>query len=624
MGRAFYPAREEHMVEDFVKANTYYHAPSGDHFMMIRRGGQYYQRRHQLAEDREINVIERQIHYVMGSGNHARTYLHFDAAGKLTQLPLGWYAEGGGFWAMSPNYDQPRHVGFQREIGFGCMFCHNGYPEMAPGEDASGREPRFRGRLAEGIDCQRCHGPGRDHIKALTAGAGSAKIRSAIVNPRRLDAERQLEICMQCHLETTTRSLPNSIVRFDRSVFSFRPGEPLAGYVLHFDYAPENGSKDRFEIAHTVYRLRKSPCFQATAGTKQAMTCTTCHDPHKALRGAEASARYRDICRQCHAADFTALVASRRHTTSDDCLTCHMPKRRTDDVIHAVMTDHFIQRRKPDRDLLARLAEQPETEATRYRGEVVLYYPPRLPQTPEAELYLATAQVIDAANLGKGIPRLRQAIETSRPKQAGFYYHLAEAYRKSGKEDEAFPLYEATLERAQKHRDAWLNYSVALSKVGRIEQAARVLERALEQLPNDPLLLNNLGELHLNEASAKTGMQSKALASLRRAVEIDPLLHAAQHNLGLAYAGIGNTELAVRAWEEAIRIQPSYALAHNSLANALADREQFDKAATHYRLAIRFDPEYANAHLNYANVLHSPGQVCPGGGRTAGSDSSES
>jgi Tfp pilus assembly protein PilF len=453
---------------------------------------------------------------------------------------------------MNPNYDQPRHMGFQREIGFACMFCHNGYPEVAPGEDASGREPRFRGRLPEGIDCQRCHGPGRNHIKALKVGASLEKIRAAILNPARLNPESQLEVCMQCHLETTTRSLPHAVVRFDRNVFSFRPGEPLADYVLNFDYAPGRGHEDRFEIAHTVYRLRKSACFLSTAGTPQAMTCTTCHNPHKTSRGA----RYVEVCRRCHAADFKARVASGRHTASSDCLLCHMPKRRTDDVIHAVMTDHYIQRRKPDRDLLATLAEQPETEATRYRGEVVLYYPPRLPQTPETELYLAAAQVIDAANLAEGIPRLRRAVEVSKPKQAGFYFHLAEAYSGSGKPEEAFRMYEAALARAPKHRDAWLNYSVALSKAGRTEHAARVLEQALEQLPDDPLLLSNLGEVYLGDVFSKSGIQSKALEVLRRAVDIDPGLPAAQNNMGLAYSRIGNNELAVRAWKEAIRIQP--------------------------------------------------------------------
>jgi hypothetical protein len=30
---------------------------------------------------------------------------------------------------------------------------------------------------------------------------------------------------------------------------------------------------------------------------------------------------------------------------SEDCITCHMPKRRTEDVEDVAMTDHLIQRR---------------------------------------------------------------------------------------------------------------------------------------------------------------------------------------------------------------------------------------------------------------------------------------
>src|SRR5262249_25501981 len=154
--------------------------------------------------------------------------------------------------------------------------------------------------------------------------------------------------------------------------------------------------------------------------------------PHKRSDGTD----YSQVCRRCHAADFNARVTSGRHTASADCIGCHMPKRRTDDVVHVVMTDHYIQRRKPDRNLLAPLAEQHESEVTRYRGEVVLYSPPKLRSTPEAELYLAVAQVVDATNLETGVARLKQAIEASHPKQAGFYFHLAEGLSKSGKTNE--------------------------------------------------------------------------------------------------------------------------------------------------------------------------------------------
>ena len=604
MGRSFYPARPENMVEDFAAGNPYYHLRSNRYYTMIERDGQYFQRRHQLdLEGREINVFERQIHYVMGSGNHTRAYLHLDPQGRLTQLPLGWYPERGGYWAMNPNYDQPKHSGFQRDISFECMFCHNGYPEVAPGEDVLGRPARYRGRLAEGIDCQRCHGPGQNHIDAVSAGAGAEKVRAAILNPADLDPERQLETCMQCHLETTSRSLPHSIQRFDRPIFSFRPGEPLADYILHFDKAPTNVPEDRFEVAHMAYRMRKSACFLATAGTPQAMTCTTCHDPHHVTRGDEATAQYVSVCRDCHGADFNALVAAGQHTESADCLGCHMPKRRADDVIHAVMTDHYIQRHKPNRDLLAPLSERMENDDTRYRGEVVLYYPPELPATPDTELYLAVAQVMDGSNLEAGIPRLRQAIDTHQPAEADFYFHMAEAYGRVGKLDEAFPMYEAALERGPKHRDAWLNYSVALSEAGQAERAVSVLKQALEQLPDDPKLLNNLGD-----AYTKQGLPSEALSVLQQAVAIDPALPTTQNNLGLAHSAMGNAEPAMAAWREAIRIQPDYALAHNNLANALSNGEQFAEAESHYRQAIELDPEYVEAHFNYAALLASQGR----------------
>ena len=45
------------------------------------------------------------IDYVMGSGNHVRTYLHRTTRGTLIELPLAWYAEKGGSWALNPGFD---------------------------------------------------------------------------------------------------------------------------------------------------------------------------------------------------------------------------------------------------------------------------------------------------------------------------------------------------------------------------------------------------------------------------------------------------------------------------------------------------------------------------------------
>jgi len=45
-----------------------------------------------------------------------------------------------------------------------------------------------------------------------------------------------------------------------------------------------------FRDCSCAYRLRKSACFRASQ-----MTCTTCHDPHQALRGQQAVEHYTSV-----------------------------------------------------------------------------------------------------------------------------------------------------------------------------------------------------------------------------------------------------------------------------------------------------------------------------------------
>src|SRR5258708_25418342 len=186
---------------------------------------------------------------------------------------------------------------------------------------------------------------------------------NSIVNPSRLSAQRQMEICMVCHLETTSFPLPNAIQRYERGPFSFKPGEPMGAFILNFDHAAGKGRDDKFQIVNAVYRLRRSACFLKSNG---ALRCTTCHNPHDVPRGEQAAQHYTAVCRQCHASALDRIVDAGKHPRSTGCIDCHMPKRRTDDVVHVAATDHYIQRRKPTGDLLAEIAERHETGANSY------------------------------------------------------------------------------------------------------------------------------------------------------------------------------------------------------------------------------------------------------------------
>jgi predicted CXXCH cytochrome family protein len=601
MARSFYRPSPERAVEDLTGKNTYYHLASDSYFSMLRRDGQYFQRRYQLdSAGRQINVMEKRIDYIMGSGNHARAYLHRTAANTLIELPLAWYAEKGGFWAMNPGYDRPDHDGFRRPIAYDCMFCHNGYPKIPAGDDQPFARPVYQGELPQGIDCQRCHGPGTRHAQlAGTPGVKKEDIRNAIVNPSRLSAQRQMEVCMVCHLESTSFPLPNAIQRYERGPFSYRPGEPMGQFILNFDQAPGTGHDDKFEIVNAAYRLRRSECFLKSNGK---LLCTTCHNPHDLPRGAEAQQHYTAVCRQCHASAIDRQAASGKHPREANCIDCHMPKRRTEDVVHVVATDHYIQRRKPAGDLTAEMPERHETDANAYRGPVVLSYPETLAPTADNSLLVAVAQVKQGSNLAQGIAQLTAAIERYKPQRAEYYLELGEALEKNGQLAKALTVYRETVQRNPKLAAAIDKLGTALRHAGRYTEAVEAHQRAVSALPGDASPWHELGLDY-----RALGRSTDAIAALVKAVELDPDLPEAHNNLGILWLAGGEAVRAESAFREAIRIRPDYADAHGNLANLLYGAGNFGEAQEQFENALRLRPEDAATRYNYAMLLGHTG-----------------
>jgi predicted CXXCH cytochrome family protein len=153
------------------------------------------------------------------------------------------------------------------------------------------------------------------------------------VNPARLSAALQMDICMQCHLETTSSDLPQMIRQLERDANSYRAGEPLGSYMVHFDHAPGSGHDDKFEVVNQAYRLRQSACFLKSGGR---LTCTSCHDPHTPQRGDAAASHYRTKCLACHP---SVVVRGHPDLSSADCRSCHMVRRPADDFFVIPQTD---------------------------------------------------------------------------------------------------------------------------------------------------------------------------------------------------------------------------------------------------------------------------------------------
>ncbi|HLK67713.1 MAG TPA: tetratricopeptide repeat protein [Bryobacteraceae bacterium] len=632
MGRSFFTPSAANTIEDYAKTPEYDHALSDSHYSMRVRDGRYFQRRWQLdGRGNQINVEDLKIDYVMGSGNHARSYLHRTERGMLIELPLGWYPDGGGHWGMVPGSDT-EHPQTRRFVSYKCMFCHNGYPSIPTANQLPGSEPVFLGELPQGIDCQRCHGPGDGHARNPARGK--------IVNPAKLNPERRMEMCMQCHLETTSGRIPAVLQRFDRSTFSYVPGQPLGEFAISFDHAPGTGHEGKFEAVSSVYRLRQSRCFLESAGK---LECATCHNPHRIPRGEEAVRHYSGICRQCHE---SAHPADAKATTAD-CITCHMPKRRVDDAPHVIMTDHLIQRRAPA-NALAEFAERPPEE---YHGEVVPYYPSPLPDTPRNALYRAVAQVGLGNNVAAGLPELARLVEQFKPEPIEFYLVLGDGWKSQGDLEKAAGAYQQALRIAPDSARAMR----ALAAVD-APHAEQILARAVQVAPADPESWFRYGVLTasaeriqkaisldpwLPDQSRRLAEVSHSVAALRDALRTDPFDEAAWDVGGRILAEKGEFADAFFDFERAIKLRPDahyrydYALAlvradrfdeaqsqaesavhtdaslveaHELLGGLYVRKQELPAAAREYRTALALKPDVARVHLRLAMVLAQTGE----------------
>ena len=519
MAQSIRRPRAEVLIEDFSKASLF-HPPSGGHYEMTWKDGQLLFRSFRLDDQgRAANIFEQKVDWILGSGHRARVYLYQTPSGELFQLPIAWYTQEK-TWGMAPGYDRPDHDGVERRVLRECLFCHNAYPEVPSGSDRHGSPQTFPASLPEGIGCQRCHGPGAKHSRAATEGESTDVIRAAIVNPARLSPERRDSVCFQCHLLPAV-AMPG-VRRFERADYSFRPGELLSDYLLHVD-VEETGRRreDRFEINHHAYRLQQSACY-----IKGGITCITCHDPHVSLAKDARLAHVKAACLDCHQKPHATDARA-----TGDCIGCHMPRRRTQDVVHVTMTDHRIQRLLPGGDLLAPLRErEPQIE------KVTFLDPAHAPGGATAEAYRAITVLRAMRDSTEALAHLKKSLAAiPNPPQTALDDLVAAELRAR-------------------------QYSAAAKSIEALSEG-------------DPQRLSF-------RAVARIGMgeKEKGLDDLRKAAAASPGIAELQYNLGVFLHRMGNDVEALAPLTRAIELRPNFVLAWVARSETLSKLGRQDEA----------------------------------------------
>jgi predicted CXXCH cytochrome family protein len=556
MSQSFSRPRPDKYIEDF-KNNHYYHAKSQQHYEMTRRGDDIYFKQYQIDEDgNPINEYEIKVDWLLGSGHKSRSYLYQTGNGELYQLPIGWYTQTKN-WGMSPGFDNPSHLGISRLVRRECMFCHNAYPEVPAGSDLRGQPHIFPTNLPEGTGCQRCHGPGAEHTRlALGAAKNIDQLRDAIVNPARLSPERRDDVCFECHLLPAVALI--GVRRFDKPVYSYRPGQALSDYALAMDVVEtQQPTSERFEINHHAYRLIQSPCYKESNGK---LSCLSCHNPHRKVPPSERPAHYRKVCLECHKTHETQPVVNgpSKDAAADDCVACHMQQRRTQDVVQVVMTDHFIRRKPAGAELLT-----PKEEHTPVLIDAQFLFPDSAPKGIQGKIYRAVA-VARAGSTKESIAFLDKTLREHPQDSVEPYLTLAKAQLNNRMSD------------------------AALSS----------LRSALKISPDNIQALRHLGSVHLQRKEYK-----QAIEVLTRLLAIQPNDGIVQYHMGLALVGQDKLTQAIPFFTNSTKLRANFERSWFYLGYVAYKTNDQAKATVYLRRALAIQPRFTRAYIYLARSL---------------------
>ena len=471
-----------------------------------------------LDESGAIYSQSAKIDFAIGSGTRGYSFVSV-INGCLYQSPATWYSQGNR-WDLSPGYSPEAHPGFGRRMSTDCVFCHTGMVNQAATLNRF-ESPVFSERS---IGCERCHGPGSDHVAFHSSALTSGPV-DVIVNPSKLAPARRDSVCFQCHLHGKDR-----ILRASRKSFDFRPGDLISDVWVVLVDEVANAESSQLEAVTQSEQMVASACYKSSKGN---LGCISCHSPHGTPDPAQKIEFYRGRCLSCHDKPnvecSVALETRLQESEADSCIQCHMPKASASDVPHTAQTDHRV--------LKSYRSTASSVQANGRGAFEASTFP--VPQ--------------DAVERAKGLS-LEKSMKTRQEARAAM--DLLSPSLSSGNDLEAL-----------------IAASWTLLRLGRLAESESMAIRALELDSENELALESLAISCQQKGEFKT-----SLSYVERILKLAPWSHALQVQKAQLLAETGQNLEAISAWKKALEIDPLQHTARESLIQLLKITNQTSEA----------------------------------------------
>lgn len=606
MGKSFEHASKQKSSAKFDKHSLIYDKFSDLYYRPFWEGDHMKILEFRLEGKDTIYKRTETVDYIIGSGQHTNSHIQ-NVNGYLNQMPMTFYTQKGS-WDFPPGYENGFNTRFSRKIGLECMSCHNSYPQLFEGS-----ENKYNS-IPEGINCERCHGPGSIHVQQRANGSKidtSKYIDYSIVNPGKLSVDLQFDVCQRCHLQG------NTILKEGRSFYDFKPGMKLSDHMTTFLPRYE-GAEDEFIMASHADRLKQSQCFIQTSGKispdsskglrpyKNALTCVTCHNPHKSVKVTEGEV-FNGACKNCHSAvkktSFCSEKPEARAKKQDNCVSCHMPRSGSTDIPHVTVHDHFI--RKPMKKdevekvkkfiALEAVNEKDPDDRTKARAYILQY------DKFEYEPVLLDSAEIILTRLSKTNPDMKKNLDL-----LVHFEFIRKDYQKIisyvnsiGKKT---VLEQVLVKQSWDNNHAWTLYRIgeAYYFTQDIASAYECYKKADALSPYNPEFKNKIGIALMAQQKIPD-----AIVAFEATLKENPKFVKAMSNLGYAYLVSGNEYKAEALYNRALALDPDYPQLLMNVAGFNIYKKKYKEAEIVLKRILKKDPknEQAKQILEQINTL---------------------